>query len=1161
MRESVLACFPFFFSVDFFRAESHDRIFSKFRVLKLRSEIVHASIYLCNQVSGENMRFWVICLCLLVFSCDPQSDNDQKAGISGFIILSPEKSGIDFGNNLTHTEELNTYTYRNFYNGAGVALGDINNDGLLDVYISGNQVDNKLYLNKGNFQFQDITEKAGVAAANSWSTGVSMADVNGDGYIDLYVCKSGPPQLPESNITNSRHNQLFINNGDLTFIDKAREYRVADEGLSTHAAFFDYDKDGDLDMYLLNNSTRPIGAYDLKLGRREERDPEGANKLYRNDGEYFTDVSEAAGIYGSAIGYGLGVTIGDVNKDGWQDIFISNDFFERDYLYINQKNGSFEESLEESMSEISMGSMGADMGDINNDGLPEVYVTEMLPPTLERIKTKTLFESWDKYQTNLKNGYHHQFTRNVLQLNNGLNAEGQLTFSEIARYTGLEATDWSWGALIFDYNNDTHKDIFVANGIYKDLTDHDYVNYYANNDLFIAKYKADSTVLTNLINKIPSTPVQNFLFQNAGDLNFKNVADAAGLKHKGFSNGAVYGDLDNDGDLDLIINNINDVVSVYKNQSSKGNYIQFQLEGIRKNTAAIGTQITVYCDGKMYYQEQSPVKGYLSSVDPRVHFGLGKHQQIDSVIIRWPDDQFSKIIAPELNQLLILKEKDQVKQKRIDEKLEETLFQEIDEKSILEYLHQESNFIDFNRNRLAFEMISAEGPLTSIADINGDHKPDIFVGGAKDSPARLFVSTDGNEYKSTNEKLFATDDRSEDAGSVFFDADGDGDLDLFVCSGGIEFQKSSTWNIDRLYLNDGTGNFTRKSSSVLSAIRGSSSFVKVIDYDNDNDYDLLIGTRSIAYQYGVPGNIYLLQNDGKGNFKNVPYTESVDFKQAGMLKDAEVADIDNDGDEDLIVAGEWLPLTIFINDQGKFIREEISNSSGLWNTVVCADFNGDGLTDIFAGNQGLNTRFEASTDKPMSLYVNDFDNNGSVEQIITQFEGDSAYPVSMLQDLVKQMPHLRKKIRDYDNYKNKTIAQLFEPAILERSIVPQVENLETSLYLNKGGLDFEKAILPKEMQFSQVHAVAVEDLNGDGHKDLVLGGNQLRARPEWGINNASRGQVFIGDGEGEFTYLPESHSGLSIPGEVRDIDILDIDGNKYVFFWRNNLSVKKYKVK
>lgn len=1107
------------------------------------------------------MRIWVLIVCLIVFSCISKDDKDLLKDTPGFVLLSSESTGISFENKLIYTEELNTYTYRNFYNGAGIALGDINNDGLIDVYISGNQVQNKLYLNKGSFQFQDITKSAGVGAENSWSTGVSMADVNGDGYIDLYVCKSGPPQLNENGVTNSRHNQLFINNGDLTFTDQAVGYGVADEGLSTHAAFFDYDKDGDLDMYLLNNSTRPIGAYDLKLGRREERDLEGANKLYRNDGEYFTDVSEAAGIYGSAIGYGLGVTVGDVDKDGWQDIFISNDFFERDYLYINQKDGTFSESLEGSMSEISLGSMGADMGDINNDGMPEIYVTEMLPASLPRIKTKTLFETWDKYQANLKNGYHHQFTRNVLQLNNGLNSKNKLTFSEISRFTGLEATDWSWGALIFDYNNDTHNDIFVANGIYKDLTDHDYANFYANNDLFIAQYKADSTVLTNLIDKIPSTPIQNFLFENSGDLNFENRADQLGLKHKGFSNGSVYGDLDNDGDLDLIVNNINDPISVYRNDGEKGNFIQFKFDGLQKNSAAIGAQVSIFCGNEMYYKEQSPVKGYLSSVDPRVHFGLGENTAIDSVIIRWPDNQYSKILTPPINQILLLRESEQVKFSRSDFDVSASLLTEVEDESLFPYVHEENEFIDFNRNRLFFEMLSAEGPYTSLADVNGDGKPDFYVGGSKDHLARLLIQNKVGKFIPTNEKLWAGEEKYEDAQSIFFDADGDGDQDLYVCSGGVEYQKSSFWNTDRLYINDGKGNFAKKANEVFSEIRGSSSFVKVIDYDNDSDADLLIGTRSIAFQYGVPGKIFLLQNDGKGNFINVSDKQSKDFKEVGMLKDAEVVDLDADGDQDLIVAGEWMPISIWINENGNFVKQEVLGSSGLWNTIFCADFNGDGLIDVLAGNHGLNTRFTASAEKPMRLYVNDFDDNGAVEQIITQFEGDSAYPINMLQDLVKQMPHLRKKVTTYQSYKNKTIDQLFEKSILDRSLVWKVENLETSLYFNKGNLRFEKVELPKEVQYSQVHAIAKTDVTGDGVDDLILGGNQLRAKPEWGIYNASRGQVLAGNGKGGFSYLSESKSGLSVSGEIRDIDVLEIDGDRYILFWRNNQSVKKYKLK
>ena len=495
-----------------------------------------------------------------------------------------------------------------------MALADINNDGLLDVYLCGNQVDNKLFLNKGNLTFEDITNKAGVGCPNVWSTGVSMADVNGDGLIDIYVCKSG------LDIGDNRNNELFINNGNLTFTEMASQYGIADRGLSNHAAFFDYDKDGDLDMYLLNNSMRSIGVNDLIEGQRTLRDPQGGNKLYRNDGDVFTDVSEASGIYGSAIGFGLGVTVADLNKDGWQDIFVSNDFFERDYLYINQADGTFTESIESHLHEISMGSMGADIADINNDGYPEIYVTDMLPEDDARIKSKTQFENWDKYALNVKKGYHRQFTRNVLQLNHGPapshTTESGVAFSEISRFAGVHATDWSWGALIMDVNNDGYKDIFVANGIYKDVTDQDYINYYANNSAFIAQGKKDSLLLTRLIDAIPSNPIANYIFKNNGDLTFSNKSTEWGLDHKLFSNGAAYGDLDNDGDLDLVINNINADALLLKNNSDQldgGNFLSLELKGIGKNPFALGTQVTLYADEEVFYQEQNPVKGYLSS--------------------------------------------------------------------------------------------------------------------------------------------------------------------------------------------------------------------------------------------------------------------------------------------------------------------------------------------------------------------------------------------------------------------------------------------------------------------------------------------------------------------------------------------------------------------
>ena len=648
-------------------------------------------------------RTYILFLCLVLISCS----QDRKESTALFQILSASETGIDFRNDLSYTEKINPYTFRNFYNGAGVALGDINQDGLIDIFFAGNQTSNKLYLNQGNLKFKDITQSAGLESINVWSTGVSMADVNGDGLTDIFVCKSGPPGGAK------RHNELFINNGDLTFSEKSIEFGLADEVLSQHAVFFDFDKDGDLDLYLLSNSTRSVGIYDLREGQREIRDETGGNKLFRNDGEKFTDVSVEAGIYGSAIGYGLGVTVADLNADGWPDMYVSNDFFERDYLYLNNQDGTFREQLPELVSEISMGSMGADIADLDNDARPDIFVTEMLPAELSRVKTKTPLEDWDKYQANIKSGYHHQFTRNTLQRNLGFQpGSNQPIFSEISRQTGMEATDWSWGALIFDADNDGLKDVFVANGIVKDLTDFDFVDFYVNNQGNIDEYKKDSVLLTKMIDEFPSNPQQNYWFKNLGNWEFKNLADSIGMQENTFSTGSAYGDLDNDGDLDLVVNNLNDRAFIYKNTStdqSNFNYLTLDLG------QEFGSQVTCYVDDKMLYQEFQPVKGYMSSVDPRIHFGLGNASKIDSIKILWPNGSVQKLENIAVNQILEVKKDEQELEKEINLR-ENSIFLTSDK--IIPFKHQESDFIDFDRDRLRFWMISNEGPKADKADVN-----------------------------------------------------------------------------------------------------------------------------------------------------------------------------------------------------------------------------------------------------------------------------------------------------------------------------------------------------------------------------------------------------------------------------------------------------------
>jgi enediyne biosynthesis protein E4 len=668
------------------------------------------------------------------------------------------------------------YLFRNFYNGAGVALGDINNDGLVDIFLSGNQQENKLYLNKGNFQFEDITAKAGLAVPGIWSTGVSMADINGDGLLDIYVCKSGPLG------GELRHNQLFINNGDLTFTDKAKEYGIADVGLSQHAVFFDYDKDGDLDMYLLNNSARSIGINDLRIGQRNIRDPLGGNKLYRNDNGKYLDVSEEVGIYGSSIGYGLGVTVADLNHDSWPDLYVSNDFFEKDYLYMNNGDGTFTESLEDMMTEISMGSMGADIADLDNDGWQDIFVTEMLPATMDRVKTKTPFEEWDKYQANVAGGYFHQFTRNTLQRNLGFQPNStQVHFSEISRQSGVHATDWSWGALIFDTDNDGLKDIFVANGIVKDLTDFDYVDYYVNNQDLIAKFKRDSILLTKMIDEFPSNPQMNFLFQNEGNFKFKNIAAESGMDQLTFSTGAAYADLDNDGDLDLVVNNLQGEVSIFKNNSreiNKNNFIQFDLKG------QFGTQVTVHAGNTLFFAEHNPVKGYMSSVDHRLHFGLGKVTKIDSVFVLWPNGKISKLTDVSPDQLLVLDPSTATEKEHILTPENSTILKASSVQ--LPWKHQESDFIDFDRDRLRFHMISNEGPKMAVGDVNGDGLEDLFLPGAKGQASSIWMQMDSGDFQS--KQLFEADAMAEDVDGLFFDADGDGDLDLYVVSGSLGIQ-------------------------------------------------------------------------------------------------------------------------------------------------------------------------------------------------------------------------------------------------------------------------------------------------------------------------------------------------------------------------------------
>ena len=1116
------------------------------------------------------MDVWKISLSILLsstFSCSRIEDVHPFCDTSGkrFTLLQPDHTNIHFSNNLDYTEEFNTYTYRNFYNGAGIGIGDVNNDGLPDIFFSGNMVSNKLYLNRGNFKFEDVTDSSGLKSKGVWSTGVSMADVNGDGLLDIYICKSGKPEGA------NRHNELFINagadaKGIPAFIEKSKEYGISDYGLSTHAAFFDYDKDGDLDMYLLNNSIRSVGGFDLQKDQRLIPDSLGGNKLYRNDGKRFTDVSRQAGIYSSIIGYGLGVTIGDINRDGWQDIFISNDFFEKDYLYVNNHDGTFTESLEKVIGEISLGSMGADMADINNDGFPEIFVTEMLPESEARLKTKTIFEDWDKYQANYNAGYYRQFPRNVLQLNRGYvpaSTDHTVMFSEVSRYAGVDATDWSWGALVADFDNDGLKDIFVANGIYKDLTDLDYINFYA--DPLTAKklYEGKGKVLKELIDKIPSNAIPNYAFKNKGDLTFDNVTDDWGLSCPSFSNGSAYGDLDNDGDLDIIVSNVNMPPFVLMNNtetlSPESHYISFQLTAGGKNTSALGAQVTVKAGGRLFYQELAPMRGYQSTVDQKINFGLGRIDKIDSIVIQWPDMRVETLTNVAADQLITIRQDDggavPVDHKTKARSKPEALFSDVSTTYTIAERHIKTGFIDFNRDPLLFQMLSAEGPRLTVGDVNADGKADLFIGNPKDQLSMMYLQTSSGNFRASSQPAFQKDIGTEDSCSELFDADQDGDLDLYVCSGGNEFSANAPELSDRLYLNDGRGNFTRSPQALPVNIYENDSCVKVSDFDGDGDNDLFIGVRAKPFQYGIPANGYLLKNNGRGKFENVTQAVAPGLIGVGMITDACWFDYDGDHDSDLIIVGDWMPITLFKNDNGIFtdvsMQAGLQNTNGFWNCIEVADLDSDGDLDFVAGNHGLNTRFNASYEKPVTLYVNDFDGNGKLEQIITTYNGDVAYPLHMRTDLVEQIPSLKKKYLKHSSYKEQTVLDIFGKDLVDKSNQLSIYSTKSACFINTGNL-FKEISLPDEVQFAPVYAVSIDNYDDDKIPDILLGGNFHWSKPEIGIYDGSAGLFLKGLGDGTFNSIAMSNSGIYISGEIRDIKTVKAGTEQLIVVVRNN---------
>jgi hypothetical protein len=1076
-------------------------------------------------------------LIVLLFSCS------KKENIPDDTLFELKQDiGINFSNTLIETEQLNPYTYKNFYNGGGVALGDINNDGLLDIYFTGNLVDNQLYLNKGNWEFENITEKAGVACKGIWSTGVSFVDINHDGFLDIYVCKAGPPSEE-----HNRHNELFINNGDLTFTEASKTYGLDITGLAVQANFFDYDKDGDLDCYLLSNSIRAVGNFDFIKDQRNTPTNSG-NKLLRNDNGYFIDVTNEANIYSSAIGFGLGITVSDFNNDTWPDIFISNDFFERDYLYVNQQNGTFKESLVNQFGSLSMGSMGADAADLNNDATSDIMVTEMLPKTIQRQRTKTIFESWNKYDMQVKNEYHYQFSRNALHRNMGND-----TFMEISRFSNVSSSEWSWACLLFDADNDGLKDIFISNGIKKDLLDRDYLVYMANEERIKDMIKNDKNVITKLVDLMPSQPVSNVAYKNNGDFHFTDETKKWGLDLPSFSNGSAYGDLDNDGDLDLVVNNVNMPAFIYENKldTSKQKSITLKLKGGLKNTQAIGAKVEVYYNKTQYnVLENFPTRGFESTVSHDLHFGVNNSKSIDSLIITWPNTTKTKASNLKTNKVYAFTQpKDDLtsivenKQLTVKSPLKAVT-------NVFEFEHKENNFVDFNREQLLPEMYDNEGPNITSADINNDGNPDFYIGGAKGQSGKLFISQKNKLYKEIT-LPFEQNAKSEDTDAIFFDSDNDGDLDLYVCSGGKSFSKFDFSLNDRLYINDGNQNFTLKIDALKFNVPISTSTVSIYDIDQDGDNDIFIGERFQVETYGLPSSGYILENKGNNVFE---ISNQEALKNIGLITDAVWEDVNKDGIKDLIISGEWMPISIFINNKGKLVNKTkdfgLSQTSGFWKTLKLVDIDKDGDLDIIAGNKGNNTFFKENT----RMYVSDFDTNGTIEQIICHKLNNNYYPILDRDELISQIASLKHKLLFYKDYKDATIETIFDKSQLEKAVILDINTVNTTLFINNNNT-FKVHELPHEIQYSNVEAIEVLDINNDGHLDIIFGGNQYLVKPQFGRQDASQGWLLFGENNNFKHVMP-----LQIKGQIRDFMFSKIDGKKYIITTINNDRIRFYEI-
>ncbi len=1119
-------------------------------------------IYSLNHSSLVTHYLLLIAYILLFEGCQGIDSSSQI-----FRILPPEETHIHFINQIEESDSLDMFELFYLYNGGGVAIADINNDSLPDIFFAGNMVPDRLYLNKGNFEFEDITESAGLLD-EGWSTGANFVDINNDGYLDLYVCRSGNAPAQQ------RKNRLYINNGDqtggghsLTFTEKAEAFGIADTGYSTQSAFFDYDKDGDLDLYLLNHSNE-----ELQPNRIKELVTDGSgtgnDQLYQNNGDgTFNNVTEDAGIVYP--GMGLGIGISDLNNDGWEDIYVANDFLANDYLYLNNRDGTFREVGSEALKHHSLSSMGSELADLDNDGWVDILVVDMLSSDYEKRRRMSDPMSYSYFMESLEAGYHPQYLRNMLQINNGTAPNGDLSFSEIGQYAGIEATGWSWAPLAADFDNDGHRDIWITNGYLRAVVDEDLIRQRIYLERRHGRERARREINETLKNMYDYKQT-DALFRNNGDLTFEDKSETWKKGEPTYSNGAAYADLNNDGALDMVVNHINVKAGIYRNNSNQNNYLRIHLKGPQKNRFGLGTEIELYCNDIVQSVQHNVSRGYQSSMEYPIHFGLGSCERVDSLRVIWPDKRSEKLIEIAVNRQLTLEHKDANPQLNLYAESSEPILENFSDTLNLNYRHSEEYYNDFARQPLLPHKHSQMGPGLAVGDFNNDGLDDFFTGGAYNQSGHLFIQNSDGSFSKKLLSANTSPKTSEDMGILFFDADSDGDSDLYVASGSNEFFWGSEYYQDRLYLNDGDGNF-HQAPQAIPDIRSSSFTVIAADYDRDGDLDLFIGGRlqplakSQPLGYPLPGNSYILRNEG-GEFTDVTDTIAEDLKDIGMVTSALWTDFDNDGWMDLIIVGEFMPITFLKNNQGEFenIIETtgLKNTNGWWNSIAGGDFDRDGDTDYIVGNMGLNTRFDASPSQPVSVYAKDFDRNRRIDPIITYHLNEIEYPIHKRDQILEQIPSMRSKFPTYEEYAKTPFEDFFSKEQLKDSYVRKAIRFESSYIENIGEGKFSLKPLPARVQWSPVYGLEVRDMNGDQLLDVLAVGNSYAPDVITGQLDASVGTVLAGNGKGDFKSLSHQKSGFFVDGDGKGlISLLTENGNTLYIVSENNDSLKAFKHK